>query len=1144
MAFKSFNKKIEGFNAVLRTISVFAGNLPTNPISNSGEMCNDSTGNLFLCDVDKHCIFKITPAGVISVFAGSGVGGTGSFADGQGTNARFNRPTGITIDSSNNLFVVDDLNYKIRKITSTGLVSTFAGSTAANVSGNTEFRFWAATKLSWTSTIYDGTGTAAKFRRAAGIAIDSSNNLYVCEACSIRKITPSGVVSTHITTTYPYKFGLGCIAIDSSDKIYVSYGTYVDDTSPIYGFTDKAYYINKYNIDGTFIKKIGSSTTELTPQYQEGLNPKFGSIHALKCDNSNNLYISDHTYKRIRKYDTSDISKTVAGNGTNGNAVGASPETLSCLNWAVIGMAFYDNNLYISDNRKIKKIELRETQCGIGNYLSGPSCVSCPAGTFQNSATFTGTSCAQCAAGSYSAAGASSCTTCVKPTGTVSMTSPAGTSSQAGCTASSCAAGYYLNNGTCTPCAAGTSSSAGATSCSPCAAGTYSLAAASSCTSCGTNKYTTGTGSTSSGACLSLPSSATANPSGGYTCATGYYNNGTGCVTLPASATPSSSGTGFNCPAGFRKEDLVCIECGVGTYSEAGASSCTSCGADKYTTGPRSTSQTACLSIPAGATRNSSGTGFVCAAGYSQNQTGCTECGTGTYSAAGASSCTSCGADKYTTGPRSTSSTACLSVPTGATRNSSGSGFSCGAGYSQNETGCAECGTGTYSAAGASSCTSCGADKYTTGPRSTSDAACLSLPPNTISNPSGGYTCASGYYNNGTICVALPPNATVNSSGTGFTCGTGFYNNGTSCVAVPANSIRNSAGTGFTCGAGYSQNQTACTQCGAGTYSAAGASSCSNCGANKYTTGPGSTSQTACLSLPTTATLNASGTDFVCNEGYYRSGAECVALPPNSTRNSSGTGFTCAAGFYNNGTSCVAVPANSTRNSSGTGFTCAAGFTQTATGCVVVPPNATVNAAGTGFICGAGYSQSASGCTQCGTGTYSAAGATSCSSCGSGKFTIGPGSTSQAACLTVPAGSTSNPSGTGFTCPINHRQTSTGCIKCGAGTYSKPGESACTSCCTFATPAAAIAGGCPDSTKLVLTKNSVKCPSGSRANCCNAGFSTNKGCQDQGFWTNSPQFTDNHKRACTSGFANYGDEIDSIAQKRIKEYLSKIRHPE
>ncbi|MGY3215084.1 putative Ig domain-containing protein [Mucilaginibacter sp. HD30] len=142
--------------------------------SGAGEgMAFDAAGNMYVAVDTK--INKITPAGVISTFAGNA---TSSSVDGTGTAATFNGASGIAIDAQGNLFVSEQGGRKIRKITPAGVVTTFAGS---GVSGGA-----------------DGTGTAATFRFPSGLAFDAAGNLYVADVSSqaIRKITPTGVVST------------------------------------------------------------------------------------------------------------------------------------------------------------------------------------------------------------------------------------------------------------------------------------------------------------------------------------------------------------------------------------------------------------------------------------------------------------------------------------------------------------------------------------------------------------------------------------------------------------------------------------------------------------------------------------------------------------------------------------------------------------------------------------------------------------------------------------------------------------------------------------------------------------------------------------------------------------------------------------
>jgi streptogramin lyase len=144
----------------------------------------DPAGNLYVADEGNSNIRKITPAGVVSTLAGS-AGQAGS-ADGTGSAARFAAPRALTVDAAGNVFVADTDNNTIRKITPAGVVTTFAG--RAGEAGAT-----------------NGAGGAARFSEPRGIAVDAAGNVYVADTGNqaIRQITPDGVVTTVAGTAKP-----------------------------------------------------------------------------------------------------------------------------------------------------------------------------------------------------------------------------------------------------------------------------------------------------------------------------------------------------------------------------------------------------------------------------------------------------------------------------------------------------------------------------------------------------------------------------------------------------------------------------------------------------------------------------------------------------------------------------------------------------------------------------------------------------------------------------------------------------------------------------------------------------------------------------------------------------------------------------
>ncbi len=218
----------------------------------------DGNGNVFVADRTNHTIRKITPAGVVTTFAGRA--GAPAFANGSGGSARFKNPQGVATDSAGNVYVADTGNQVIRKITPSGVVSTLAG--AAGKAGST-----------------DGTGSAARFSSPFAVAVGSSGNVYVSDFnnSTIRKITSAGVVTTLAGQAGQegLRDGTG-----SAARFFGAYDLAVDPAGNVLA-TDTFNHVVR------LITPTGGVTT-LT-----GAQARFFYPQGIAVDNSGNVYVAD-----------------------------------------------------------------------------------------------------------------------------------------------------------------------------------------------------------------------------------------------------------------------------------------------------------------------------------------------------------------------------------------------------------------------------------------------------------------------------------------------------------------------------------------------------------------------------------------------------------------------------------------------------------------------------------------------------------------------------------------------------------------------------------------------------------------------------------------------------------------------------------
>jgi hypothetical protein len=311
--------------------------------SPTGVAC-DASGNLYISD-EGDCIRKINTSGIISTIAGMGGIGGYSGDGGPATAAELYLPYGVAVDSSGNIYIADGYYSRIRKVDTSGIISTFAGSAATGYSGD------------------GGPATDAELNNPWGLAVDASGNLLIADWSNyrIRKVNKSGVISTFAGN------GTGAFSGDGGQataaELYLPYGVACDTFGNVYiadGGNNRVRIVKKSGIISTFAGN-GFGAPHSGGYSGDGgpaIAAEFYNPMGVVVDNYGNIYIADDLNQRIRIINTSGIISTFAGNGTSGFFGDGGPAT-SAEFYGPGGLALdASGNIYIPDftNHRVRKV--------------------------------------------------------------------------------------------------------------------------------------------------------------------------------------------------------------------------------------------------------------------------------------------------------------------------------------------------------------------------------------------------------------------------------------------------------------------------------------------------------------------------------------------------------------------------------------------------------------------------------------------------------------------------------------------------------------------------------------------------------------------------------------------------------------------
>ena len=296
------------------------------------QLAYDTAGNLYFDQVGQCVVRKISTTGIITTIAGTGT--CGYNGDGiLATSAKLNFPRGVAVDSSGNVYIGDTLNHRVRKVTPAGIISTFAGTGTGGFSGD------------------GGLATNANIGSPRGLVIHNGA-LYISNAgrCRTRAVN----LATNVINTYAGSFcgydgdnhSLLATAFQGPYTLFDSAGNPVFD-DPFNARVRKATAGIVNTIAGGYLGDGGAATSAA-----------FVFPEALAFDKSNNLYVADWTGNRIRKV-TAGTMSTIAGTGVSGYSGDGGPGVNALLNGPQGITLDSSGNVFFADssNAVIRKID-------------------------------------------------------------------------------------------------------------------------------------------------------------------------------------------------------------------------------------------------------------------------------------------------------------------------------------------------------------------------------------------------------------------------------------------------------------------------------------------------------------------------------------------------------------------------------------------------------------------------------------------------------------------------------------------------------------------------------------------------------------------------------------------------------------------
>jgi sugar lactone lactonase YvrE len=329
----------------------------------------DLSGNLYVSDRYNHVIRKITPEGVISTFAGNGTAGFNIAPDAVASDLQFHYPMGVALDGNGRVYVADSDNQRIQIIDALGQRLTVFGD------GNRG---------------YDGDGghaSTARFQYPQALVIDADNSLYIADSLNhvVRKVSRNGIIQTVVGVGYAGYGGDNGHALNA--RLNLPNGLALDKAGNLYIADQFNHRVRRVSPDGVIETYAGNGQKGYSGDGGLAREASLDNPYALRLDSNGNLFISESGNHVVRKVDSQGIISTVAGTGLAGFSGDDGAATDARLN-SPAGVAVGRNNgIYIADmnNHRLRLIDAYATP-STGHVLSvsrlgnGAGSISAPPG--------------------------------------------------------------------------------------------------------------------------------------------------------------------------------------------------------------------------------------------------------------------------------------------------------------------------------------------------------------------------------------------------------------------------------------------------------------------------------------------------------------------------------------------------------------------------------------------------------------------------------------------------------------------------------------------------------------------------------------------------------------------------------------------